>query len=516
MKEVVKKAAKHAARQATRPLLLKTPSKWTSPTLAMRTVTSKSGLGVYASSDAIFKGAVFGRDSLTVAEDLMCISPKLVRQIFLTLASFQGEAYDHVSEEEPGKIIHEHRTRIVDGKPISGITLEVFTKYSFKWGGDENGFMYYGSCDSTPHFVRALTRYCQIYGTDILLEQVVLRSGSVVSMLDVLERSVDWIIRHLHSSKSGLVEYLRVNPNGIENQVWKDSDEFYVHETGALANHNRPIASIEVQAMAYAALTRAADLLPSKAKKWQKSASKLQKRTLGLLWDENRQYFSLGTDFDESGKLRVIKTTAANPAELLDSIIFDNLPDTQRQKYIKGIVSEIFSGNFLTDAGIRSRGLNEANLVPFWDYHGSYTTWPKETYAIAKGLRRQGLPRLALELENRLLNVVKAMRAYPEFLYVDAKGRVLGIARSAHGHNEIVMVEAPNSPERIQAWTVSAILAITDKAPFLNKPKFDHFTEWQQELEKDILRAIPHMPLLKSVKELTARYPAYPYKLRGK
>jgi len=510
--EVVKKAA----RQAATPILLKTPTKWTSPKLALKTVTSKTGLGVYASSDAIFKGAVFGRDSLTVAEDIMLTHPKLVKQIFLTLASFQGEKYDSTTEEEPGKIVHEHRTRIVDGKAISGITLQIFTKYSFRWGGDDNHFTYYGSCDSTPHFVRALARYCQIYGTQILLERVTLRSGQVTSLLDVMENAVEWIVRHLRSSKSGLVEYLRTNPNGLENQVWKDSDEFYVHEDGQLANHNQPIASIEVQSITYAALTRAAKLLPSKAKKWQKYAGKLQKRAIELLWDQNRQYFSLGVDFDESGNLRIIKTTAANPAELLDSIIFDDLPAKERQKYIKGIVSEITSGNFLTEAGVRSRGLNEANLVPFWDYHGSYTTWPKETYTVAKGLRRQGLPKLAEEFENRLVNVVKAMRAYPEFLYVDAKGRVLGISRSAHGHNEIVFVEAPNQPERIQAWTVSAILAITARRRWFKRDPRPHQEEWQKELEQEILKKIPHMPKLSSPKELSARYPAYPYRLKAR
>lgn len=36
------------------------------PPLAFRSVTSKDGLGVYASSDMLFKRAVFGRDSLDV------------------------------------------------------------------------------------------------------------------------------------------------------------------------------------------------------------------------------------------------------------------------------------------------------------------------------------------------------------------------------------------------------------------------------------------------------------------
>jgi glycogen debranching enzyme len=263
-------------------------------------------------------------------------------------------------------------------------------------------------------------------------------------------------------------------------------------------------------------LQGAAKILPSKAKLWQKAANNLRDKTLKTLWDDKEQYFALGIDFSESGKMRVIRTASANPAALLDTTFFDNLPDGYRNKYVGAIVRTILSDDFLTDAGIRSRALRESKLVPFWDYHGSYTTWPKETYDIAKGLRRQGLSKLAMELDNRLANVIKAMRSYPEFFYVDRRGRVLGISQSSHGHGELLLVEGPNQPERIQAWTVSVVLAINAKAPFSKKPIVVKQTESQRELEKDILHTIPHMPLLKSVKELTARYPAYPYKLKGK
>jgi glycogen debranching enzyme len=509
-------ASDSAVKKATKPIILRTPTKWSSPTLAFKTVTSKSGLGVYASSDTLFKGAVFGRDSLEVAEDLMYLRPKLVERILLTLACLQGENTNHLNEEEPGKIVHEYRTTVVDGKRLDRVSQDIFNRLYAVWGGQDNILTYYGSVDATPHFVRVLVKYCNLYGHDLLLRQVVLRSGYIVSMLDVMENALEWIGRHLKNSKSGLVEYLRVNPHGIENQVWKDSVEFYVHENGDFANHEMPIASIEVQGLAYDALIGAAQLLPSKAKEWRSTAEKLRDKTIKMLWQDEKQYFALGIDFSEQGKERVIKTASANPAALLDTSFFDHIPIDQKKKYLSAIVRTITGDDFLTDAGIRSRGLSEANLVPFWDYHGSYTTWPKETYDIAKGLKRQGFPKLASELENRLVNIVKVIRSYPEFLYVDRRGRVLGISQSSHGHGELLLVESTNHPERIQAWTVSAILAITTKGPLLNKPKHHKQTDWQEEVEKDILRNIPHMPLLKSVKELTARYPAYPYKLKGK
>lgn len=497
------------------PITLPLPKVRLTPSQALNSVTSKSGLGVYASSDRLFRGAVFGRDSLEVAEDLMHIKPGLVEKIILTLASLQGEVENKANEEEPGKIIHEYRTPIVDGKVINRTSREIYDRLSAMWGGNENSLAYYGSVDSTPHFIKMLAAFCHEYGMEILTRQVRLRSGHSQSVLAVMDSAIEWLAGHLDKSKSGMIEYHRRNPHGIENQVWKDSREFYVHENGQLASHSHPISSIEVQGLTYDAFMMAAELLPSKKTRLESYAKRLQKYVISHLWLSQREYFALGTDYDNHGNLRVIKTITANPAELLDSGIFDDLPDKDRIEYISGITREILGTNFLTDAGIRSRALNEANLVDFWDYHGSYVTWPKETYDVAKGLRRQGFPALARELENRLLNVVRATRSYPEFLYVDPRGRVLGIPTPAKTHGELIFVDSPNRPEKIQAWTVSAVLAIQNQRNRLSAPKI-HQQSWQKSLEKEVLQHIPLVPRLKSAKELSARYPSYPYQINSK
>lgn len=486
-----------------------------SPEQALSAVTSRTGLGVYASADRLFKGAVFGRDSLEVADDLMYIKPKLVRQILLTIASLQGEVFNPINEEEPGKTIHEYRTPYIDGKPLDAISKEIYEQLSDKWGGTDKELAYYGSIDATPLFVKTLCHYCQAYGMEILTEQVALRSGKNESLIVILEDAIDWLTKHLDESQSDFVEYKRRNPRGIENQVWKDSKEFYVHRDGTMANHAEPISSIEVQAQAYDALMLAAEILPSRRGKLERYASKLGGLVFDLLWMEDKDYFALGTDFDENGNLRVIKTLTANPAALLDSMIFDDLPESQKQKYISGIVNEIVGTGFLTDAGFRSRSLSEAELINFWDYHGSFVTWPKETYDIAKGLSRQGMSALATEPENRLLNVVSASRSYSEFFYVDGRGRILGVPTEARSHADIIPVSSYNKPERIQAWTVSAIIATLKNRSFraqrLRKPQPEE--SWRTELEKQALNFIPHVPRLKTRKELSARYPFYPYEL---
>ncbi len=487
------------------------------PGIALKKVTSKSGKGVYASNDVLFKGAVFGRDSIEVAEDLMHLKPRLVKRIILTLASLQGEVSNNINEEEPGKIIHEYRTAIVDGKPLTGSSKHIFDELGMRWGGNSEELAYYGSVDATPHFLRLLGAYTQRHGTDVMNSRVTLRSGHTLSLQLVMDNAADWICNKLATTDSGMIEYNRVNPHGIENQVWKDSREFYIHADGQLANHSAPIASIEVQGLAYDALFAAAQLTknPDKKDELLKLAEKLKEQVLRKLWLPEKSYFALGTDYSSSGELRLLRTSTANPAALLDTCFFDDMAEAEQELYITGIVKNIMSPDFLTDAGIRSRSLSERHLIDYWDYHGSFVTWPKETYDIAKGLRRQGFPTLAKQLENRLLNLVLRSNSYPEFVYVDEWGRVLASAPESHEHGDYIIVDSTNNPETTQAWTVSALYAIVSDR-LSSKMRRTHSTgrkQWQVKVERDVLRYIPHINKLLSPWTLAAKYPKYPYKV---
>jgi len=489
------------------------------PAVALRSVTSKTGKGVYASSDQLYKGAVFGRDSLEVAEDLMLIKPKLVKNILITIASLQGQEYHDENEEEPGKIIHEYRNVVIDGRHISSRSRKILRSLSKKWGGNEEELAYYGSIDATPHFLRALSTYCSIYGYSIMNKVIKTRRGQEATMHEIALEATDWLLNQIKISSSKLLEFKKRNPRSISNQVWKDSEEFYVHENGELANHQRPIASIEVQGLVYDGLIGASELLTERSTQCKDAARDIQKQVFKKLWMEDKRYFALGLDYNHKGKQRLITTTTANPASLLDTKIFDELKPEIKQKYITAIVEKIMGHEFLTDAGIRSRALSESHLVGHWDYHGSYCSWPKETYDIAKGLRRHGFVRLARQLENRLINICLKLRAYPEFVYVDGPGRVLASSPQKHSHGDVMVVEGTNQPERIQAWTVSAIVAIISsriKNKLIVKPKSAIMNSWKQELESHIMARIPIVHRHLNPFALAARYPNYKYQLSGK
>jgi glycogen debranching enzyme len=88
-------------------------------------LVSAGRYGVYASMGPNFEYAIFGRDSIEVAQHLLNSHKSLVRNIIFTLARLQGVKNDATSEEEPGKIHHEYRTRIFDGEPIPEASLAV-------------------------------------------------------------------------------------------------------------------------------------------------------------------------------------------------------------------------------------------------------------------------------------------------------------------------------------------------------------------------------------------------------
>jgi glycogen debranching enzyme len=479
------------------------------PSQALQLVISKDG-GVHASTGLMYGNATFGRDSLEVAEDLLETHPELVKSIIKKIAALQGTNLNPLSEEEPGKIHHEYRSSMIDGAPIDGLAKDIFNELSSRWGGTDKHLMYYGTIDATPLFIKVLCSYADIWGIDIFSEKIVNKDGQTVTLWQSLEAAAKWLTRKLSSDPNGLLSFLRTNPRGLENQVWKDSREFYVHDDGSEVNHDQPITSIELQGLAYDALMLSAHYLPD-ANGYLELADRLSQKAIDLLWMPEKDYFAVGLDKDEEGDSRQIKVVTANPAALMNSGIFDPMPEIERRKYLSAIVRRIFSDDFLTNAGIRSRSLSAGHLREYWDYHGSFVTWPKETFDIASGLRRQGLFDLARQLEYRLINLVQRAQCYPEFVYVDENGRTLvGPERQDENVPGMIMVHSTDEPESVQAWTVSAALATLHRLETGNVASL-----WHQELEQEILGRIPLTRSLTSHEELFEFFPEHPYRIKA-
>lgn len=397
---------------------------------------------------------LFGRDSLIVSSFLLPQFPKLAKTTILTLARLQGVARNDASEEEPGRILHENR----DTNSEIGRMLR-------KERGWE--FPYYGSVDATPLFVNLMLAYVEQEGRALLDESFIGKDGKTRTVRFALDAAVNWILERVNNNKEGLLEYCRKNPNGIPNQVWKDSYDSYFHKDGTIANQKKGIASIEVQGYAYDALMGASSLcrtlgnvpLPH-IEHMEKSAKLLATTVFSRLFvnDEQGEFFALGTDRGEDGALQPLAIRTSNMGHLLSSRLLDgDAPDIVAKR--AAIVRILLGESMLAAAGIRTLATTEARFRPGAYHNGSVWLW--DSYYISRGLRRHGFIKEADDLVRRLFLTVEMTHKFPEF----ARGSDASIPELNtrivdlwdEQTDQMNRIEQP--PQEIQAWTVAAVLA---------------------------------------------------------
>ena len=174
--------------------------------------------------------ALFGRDSLITAYMTLPVQRDLAVGTLRMLAARQGKKVDVLSEEQPGRILHETRFARDAGLALGGSQV------------------YYGSIDATPLFV-------------VLLAEL-WRWGEPLSELQDLvaaaDRALEWARTYGDPDRDGFVEYERSSERGLANQGWRDSWNGVTFADGTLAEP--PIALCEVQGYIYAALRGRADM----------------------------------------------------------------------------------------------------------------------------------------------------------------------------------------------------------------------------------------------------------------
>jgi glycogen debranching enzyme len=178
-----------------------------------------------------------------------------------------------------------------------------------------------------------------------------------------------------------------------------------------------------------------------------------------MFWLPDRDYFAMAIDRDEAGNARPVKTFTSVPAELLETRLLDDSPH-----HVSSVVQMLFSGEFLTDVGIRMRGLSHIDLVPYSDYQGAAVSWAVTSNIFAIGLRRHGLVPLAEEIEDKILQALGRTKQFVEFWYVYREGRVAYKTQkvgSPGSEKAERMVVATNVAENNQAWTISAAIRAT-------------------------------------------------------
>ena len=224
-----------------------------------------------------------------------------------------------------------------------------------------------------------------------------------MTVLESLLAACRWIVGHI--TAEGLVEAPKHNLLSLPSQTWRDSPTSNFDGDGRMANTADPVAHLDIQMLAMDALKSAAVLLrgsaaggdgfaglAAEAVLFEERARVLAAATLAHFWMDDRQYFGFARDRDRDGRPRLLTAVQSNAGWLLVNSLFDDVPPTDRERYVGGIVRTLFGPDMLTDAGIRGRSLSYAN-PRFRNYHEN--VWPMDTFMIAKGLRRQGFSELA-------------------------------------------------------------------------------------------------------------------------
>lgn len=383
--------------------------------------------GISASMGKLFNNTFFGRDSALESLMLMehSFDPQTATKVLFGLAELQGITKCRRSNEEPGRIHHELRD--FDRWQGSLGARSVYRVLSWLWGGSAIRLRTYFAHDSTGLFLQLAQQCVNSEGSELLKRTVHRYDGSQVTLDRSVELAAEWIMSK--QTDTGLVAVKRSNPLSLLFHTFQDSLTSFSHRSNSrLANTTKPLAFLEVQSISLDGLLAAAEMLPNhpRAGVWRAAASAIARATVEFMWLEQEGFFAAAVDQDKKGNWKVVRTIGINAGWVLDSNLLDLIPKEQRHRIVTGVIKKLFSSEFLTNVGLRSRALsNNDQPKHVITYHGNYTVWPSCTYMVSRGLRRQGFHRLAEQLDNRIMNGLRLDGKYAEFIVVLRDGRIV-------------------------------------------------------------------------------------------
>ncbi len=373
---------------------------------------------------------LFGRDSLLTSWMTLPFDASLAPGVLMTLGELRGHREDPVSEEEPGKILHEVRHG-GHGGPFS------------------HRSRYYGSIDATPLFLMVAAEAWRWGAID---------AETLDELRPAIGDAVGWLLGR--DVPNRFLSYERRTEQGLSNQGWKDSWDGVTSASGALPN--APIALVEVQGYAFAALHAAADLSTAApmvgvdADDLRRRADALRERFNERFWDP-QGWFAVGLD---AGGRRIDSLTT-NPGHALWCGIAE--PELANAYLDRLLDAELWSGY-----GLRTLAPSMGAYDPLSYHNGS--VWPHDTAIVAAGAARYGRWDVVDLLADGALDAAAHFAFRPPELFA-------GFDR----HELSVPVAYPASccP---QAWSSASILLlvrtilgldVTPTGPVVSRPDLD-------------------------------------------
>lgn len=345
--------------------------------------------------------ALFGRDSLITALQVLPARPDVARATLRALAERQGRHDDPLTLEEPGKIGHEFR----DEPPAS------FVRAGWPRPGP---FRYYGSADSTSWFL-------------VLLDAT--GDAALATELEPVWRAAArWLARALDEG-GGLVRHVPGSgPGGLTQMGWRDAaDPTSPAGSGTLRPDGTvpdpPLADADTQAVTVAALRAVARLSGDHA--WSRHADGMRAALTATYLPD--------VMLIEAGD-RPVHGAGSQLGWLLWAGAIE-------PHAVDAVADRLCRPDIATQYGLRTLSSAEPTFGVAAYHHGSI--WPFDTWLGWGGLRSAGRTGPAERLRTGVLEALDRLGRYPELYLVDTSGELL---------------PAP-AANRVQAWTVGAAWA---------------------------------------------------------
>jgi len=373
---------------------------------------------------------LFGRDSLIFALQVLSGRPDVAAATLRALAALQGQRDDPETDEEPGKILHEHwrnaPQRVID----------------MGWPVRDGGLLYYGSADSTSWFLVVL----DALGDDRLTAEL---EPSWRAAGEWLERTLTRggrLVRH--GPRRGL--------GGLAQQGWRDTTDPLdpdTHGGGILREDGTaprpPLADADSQAVAVAAAGALARL--SDEPSHRQLAEALRARVVSAFAappDPARATEAAATP-ESLGMPGTSPAVAAKPACLPDTLAIEG--DGRRVRGAgsqlgwllwadaapPGAAERLVQPDLLTPWGLRTLSDRHPQFAADAYHRGG--VWPFDCWLGWGGLRAAGRLDEAEQVRAGVLEALDRLGGAPELYAVGPDGpEPIAIAN------------------RVQAWTVGA------------------------------------------------------------
>jgi glycogen debranching enzyme len=333
----------------------------------------------YASTPPVEEGdpgrfhALFGRDSLITALQLLPERPDVARATLRALADRQGRSAHPGTLEEPGKIGHEFR----DAAP------EAF--FESGWPA-EGAFAYYGTADATSWFI-------------VLADRVGGFDGAV-------RAAADWLVAAIDRG-DGLVRHGPGEWGALSQQGWRDTvDPTAAYGGGILRPDGSvpepPLADLDSQAVAYAALRALGE---------RERAEALRERLSALVPEVMAV---------EAGD-RVVEGAGSQLGWLLWA---DALDDAARE----AAADRLCRPDILTEFGLRT--LSSESPVFEEDAYHRGTIWPFDSWLGWGGLRAVARTEEAERVRTGVRAALDRLGRAPELYAVTRDGELQPVALS--------------------------------------------------------------------------------------